>query len=98
MFSLSCLSVVAAMGEKQVVGYIALFLHDRSYASTLHKTCYSLRGWYVTLNNLLFGFVGRESQQMDVHEDSLMTHVICYQLIKSSLPFIYLCLKISSVI
>ena len=44
MFSLSCLSVVSAMGEKQVVGYIALFLHDRSYASTLHKTCYSLLG------------------------------------------------------
>lgn len=44
VFSLSCLSVVAAMGEKQVVGYIALFLHDRSYASTLHKTCYSLLG------------------------------------------------------
>lgn len=41
---------------------------------------------------------GRESQQMDIREDSLMMHVICYQLIKSSLPFIYLCLKISSVI
>lgn len=38
MISLLCLSLVA-MGKKQIVGYIALFLCDRSFAGTLHKIC-----------------------------------------------------------